>query len=537
MSLREYQRKRDFAKTREPGPAAEAATGQRALFVVQLHHATRRHFDFRLQVGNALKSWAVPKGPSYNPHTKRLAVEVEDHPLAYADFEGDIEHGYGKGHVDCFDRGTWSTRGNPRTQLREGHLRFELFGKRLKGAWHLVRNTQSKRQPTWLLFKADDGYAADVDADELMDDTMRKSTRRAATTPKTRTAARKATTRKRSPPKAKGMRGKTKLIQAAAAVEHARPARPSAAFFKPALTVLHEQAPDGDQWLHEVKWDGYRVLTSIARGEVALWSRNALRWDDKLPDIKQAIESLGLDAARLDGELVATDEQGRSDFNRLQKILSGEASGPLTYVLFDLPYFEGYDLSRASLLDRKSLLTRMLASCPAHLALSTHTRGDGPAAFRWALAHRLEGIVSKRCEAGYHAGRSGDWIKVKRLQSDEFAVVGYTKPKGHCISFGALLLASPDPDRRNGWIYVGRVGTGFTDSLLAQVSRQLGTRTSRQPPANLTHIDPDLKDVYWVAPKLVVEVYYRGIGNHRLLRQPSLKTMRMDKTPGDLRQH
>jgi bifunctional non-homologous end joining protein LigD len=537
VGLREYQKKRDFTRTREPKPDADASTGQRPLFVVQLHHASTRHFDFRLQVGQTLKSWAVPKGPSYDPKIKRLAVEVEDHPLAYADFEGDIEHGYGKGHVDRFDRGVWSTERDPRAQLRKGHLRFELFGKRLKGEWHLVRSAKRNgHRHNWLLFKANDAYASDIDADALMDDTMRESTRRAARTPKLRAAARKATAHKRSAPKRKSVRAKAALIASARAIEHARAATPSPAFFKPELTLLRQEPPSGDQWLHEVKWDGYRILATIAHGEVALWSRNALYWDDKVPDIKQAVESLGLDSARLDGELIATDEQGRSDFNRLQKILSGEAAGPLVYVLFDLPYFEGYDLSRASLVARKELLARVLKSAHSHLALSTHTRGDGEAAFQRACEHQLEGIVSKRCDAGYHAGRSGDWIKVKRLSSDEFAVIGYTSPKGRRRGFGSLLLAKPDPARRGGWMYVGRVGTGFNDQMLAEVSERLGKQTSRKPPTTLSHIDPLLKGSHWVPPRLVAEVYYRGIGSHQLLRQPSLKALRMDKNPRDLKQ-
>lgn len=537
MGLREYQKKRDFTRTREPRSDADVSSGQRPLFVVQLHHASARHFDFRLQVGQTLKSWAVPKGPSYNPSTKRLAVEVEDHPLAYADFEGDIEHGYGKGHVDRFDRGVWSTEHDPKAQLRKGHLRFELFGKRLKGEWHLVRSAKhAGRRHNWLLFKANDAYARDIDADALMDDKMRQSTRRAARTPKSRAAARKATARKRSTPKGKSVRAMTALVESAGAIEHAKAAKPSAAFFKPALTLLRQEPPPGDQWLHEVKWDGYRILATVAHGQVALWSRNALRWDDKVPDIKQAVESLGLDSARLDGELIATDKQGRSDFNRLQKILSGEAAGPLVYVLFDLPYFEGYDLSRASLLARKTLLARVLKSAVPHLALSTHTHGDGDAAFQRALKHQLEGIVSKRCDAGYHAGRSGDWIKVKRLTSDEFAVVGYTPPKGRRRGFGSLLLARPAPDRRGGWIYAGRVGTGFNNPLLEEVSVRLGKRTSRKPPTELTGVDPELKDAHWVQPRFVAEVYYRGIGSHQLLRQPSLKTLRMDKNPKELKQ-
>jgi bifunctional non-homologous end joining protein LigD len=534
VTLREYQRKRNFESTREPKPDAAVPEGSRALFVVQLHHARRRHFDFRLQVGNTLKSWAVPKGPSYNPEVKRLAVEVEDHPVAYADFEGDIEEGYGKGHVDQFDRGVWATDGDPQAQLKKGHLHFELFGTRLKGSWHLVRSTRKERQQPWFLIKDKDAFASEIEADDLLDAKMRESTRKAATTESTRAAAKKSTARVRKPPSGRKL-SKSTLINQAKALTHAKQVAPKAEFFPPALTQLRLEPPPGDNWIHEVKWDGYRILTTIAKGQVALWSRNALRWDEKIPDILQAIESLGLDSARLDGELIATDSRGHSDFNALQKTLSGEAQHPLVYVLFDLPYFEGYDLSRTPLLERKALLERMLGDGRRHLAFSSHTQGNGAQAMQHAMEFHLEGIVSKRIDSGYHSGRSGDWIKVKRLEGDEFAVVGYTPPKGSRSGFGSLLLAKPDPERRDGWLFAGRVGTGFTDKLLAKTAALVTKNASRKTPSNLRNIDPLLRDAWWVTPRLVVEVNYRGIGNNDLLRQPSLKTLRMDKNPDDLR--
>jgi bifunctional non-homologous end joining protein LigD len=532
-SLRDYQRKRDFSRTREPAGDEPGPSRQRAIFVVQLHHASRRHFDFRLQVGDVLKSWAVPKGPSYDPAVKRLAVEVEDHPVSYAGFEGDIEHGYGKGHVDQFDIGTWAAEGDAETQLQKGHLRFELFGKRLKGGWHLVRSGRKERQPAWFLIKAKDAYAGDVEADNLLDAKMVRSTRAAAKTPATKAAAKRSTARKKSVPKARKA-PRQRLAKAAAALPGARPAAPSNEFFKPELARLREFPPEGEQWLHEVKWDGYRILTAIAEGEVKLWSRNALPWNDRLPDILQSLESLGLQSARLDGELIALDAQGRSDFNGLQQTLSGEAQLPLAYMLFDLPYFEGSDLSRVPLLERKELLRKLLAHAPKHLALSTHAVGNGPEAFHMATEQQLEGIVSKRVDSPYRAGRGDDWLKVKRLESDEFAVVGYTPPKGSRNGFGSLLLAKPDPAVQGGWIYVGRVGSGFSDEQLRQLGKTIADKGSRKPTVKLSAIDPLLRDARWIEPSAVAEVYYRGIGNQHLLRQPSLKTMRTDKTAADL---
>jgi bifunctional non-homologous end joining protein LigD len=532
-SLRDYQRKRDFSKTREPAADDGVAPDQRAIFVVQLHHASRRHFDFRLQVGDVLKSWAVPKGPSYDPQVKRLAVEVEDHPVSYASFEGDIEHGYGKGHVDRFDAGVWTTTGDAEAQLQKGHLRFELFGQRLKGGWHLVRSGRKERQPAWFLIKAKDAFAGDVEADDLLDAKMTRSTRAAAKTPATKAAAKKSTARKKPVPQEKKT-PRARLARAAAALAGARAAPASSDFFKPELARLRESPPKGEQWLHEVKWDGYRILAAIADGELNLWSRNALPWNHRLPDIAQSLASLGLHSARLDGELIALDAHGHSDFNALQQTLSGEAQLPLVYMLFDLPYLEGSDLSRVGLLQRKQLLQQLLAHAPKHLAFSSHAIGDGEGAFRMATEQQLEGIVSKRVDSAYHAGRGDDWLKIKRLESDEFAVVGYTPPKGSRHGFGSLLLARPDPDVANGWVYVGRVGTGFSDEQLRQLGKTITGKGSRKPTVKLTAIDPLLRDAHWVKPAAVAEVYYRGIGNKNLLRQPSLKTMRTDKTAADL---
>lgn len=532
MSLQDYRRKRNFARTREPAPDDSVREGGRAIFVVQLHHASRRHFDFRLQVGDVLRSWAVPKGPSYDPKVKRLAVEVEDHPVSYADFEGDIEEGYGKGHVDLFDRGVWATRGDPEAQIRKGHLEFELFGKRLKGRWHLVRGGRKERQPTWFLIKAEDAYAGDVEADDLLDAKMRESTRRAATTPNLRAAAKKSTSRKKAPPKTRRVPLAT-LTKAAAALKGARKAKPDNGFFPPQLARLRDTPPQGDGWVHEVKWDGYRILTGIAGGEVLLWSRNALPWNERTPEIAQAVEALGLDSARLDGELIALDAEGRSDFNALQRTLSGEAQAPLVYMLFDIPYLQGYDLSRTALVERKALLERLLAHAPPHLSYSSHQVGHGDEVFAMAMEQKLEGIISKRAEGAYHSGRGDDWQKIKRLESDEFAVVGYTPAKGSRLSFGSLLLAKPG--KGGDWTYVGRVGTGFTDEMLRELAKTLAKGGTKKPPVHIDAVDPMLRGALWVPPTVVAEVYYRGIGNKDLLRQPSLKTLRMDKSPDDLR--
>ncbi|MBB5358634.1 bifunctional non-homologous end joining protein LigD [Rhodanobacter sp. ANJX3] len=530
MSLAVYKRKRQFDKTPEPKAEDSAKKGRRPIFVVQLHHASRRHYDFRLQVGDTLKSWACPKGPSFDPAVKRLAVEVEDHPISYATFTGDIPQGhYGGGHVDTFDTGVWSTDGDAEAQLQKGHLRFELFGKRLKGGWHLIRSGSKEKKPVWFLMKEKDGFVSAVEADDLLDATMRSSTKKAAG--KSGGAEEVAAKLKKTKPKKVPVSKRSKVAaeKLAKAATGAKKAPPSAAPFKPELARLHESPPKGDSWLHEVKWDGYRILTTIVDAEVNLWSRNALLWTDKIPDIRQAIEALGLHSAHLDGELIAVTD-GRPDFNALQQTLSGEKSAPLIYMLFDVPYLEGYDLTRTPLVERKGIVEALLKQPSRHLAYSSHTVGNGDQMFAMASEHKLEGIMCKRANSVYHGGRGDDWLKVKRLDADEFAVVGYTAAKGSRSGFGSLLLAKPAPNGE--WEYVGRVGSGFSDEMLHELTKSLAKGGTSKP--SIKHASEAPKGGRWIKPTVVAEVYFRGIGNQGLLRQPSLKTMRLDKSPGDL---
>ncbi|KAF1719212.1 DNA ligase D [Pseudoxanthomonas wuyuanensis] len=522
MSLQEYQRKRRFDRTPEPAPAARGARSRRPIFVVQLHHASHRHYDFRLQVGDTLKSWAVPKGPSFDPAVKRLAAEVEDHPLDYADFEGEIPKGqYGGGHVATFDRGLWTTDGDPEAQLAKGHLRFEMFGQKLRGGWHLVRTHKAARQPQWLLFKERDGYAGKQQADDLLQD-VTPPPGQAPPRP-----ARKAARKRASAHAAAGDR----WARRAARLEHARAAHHRPAFRAPQLAKLYQHVPDGDDWLHEAKWDGYRLIAQIARGKVRLWSRNELEWTARAPEIVAALESLGLYDAVLDGELVAGAGR-QEDFGLLQATLSGEKNATLSYVLFDVLQIDDVDLARSPQYQRKALLAEILKNPPAHLVYSSHIVGRGQEALAKAIERGLEGIICKRADAPYHAGRSDAWRKIKQRASDEFAVVGYTAPRGSRTGLGALLLAAPDT--AHGWRYVGRVGTGFSNELLGSLAAKLSKSSRAKPTVFVGVDDPELRQARWVVPRLVAEVFYHGFGNQGLLRQPSLKTIRADKRATDL---
>jgi bifunctional non-homologous end joining protein LigD len=552
MSLTDYRRKRRFDATREPEPGRPAPKGRRAIFVVQLHHASHRHYDFRLQIGDALKSWAVPKGPSFDPSVKRLAAEVEDHPVAYADFEGDIPKGqYGGGHVALYDRGVWTTQGDAEAQLAKGHLKFELFGERLKGGWHLVRSGRRSRKPEWLLFKAADAFAGDIEADDLLagvtpppDAGGKGGVARGAGTGSSASARTSAATdtgrAKRAPiepePPGKTVATKPKRrridwARRASKLAGARAGKAPSDYFAPQLATLANKPPVGEQWLHELKWDGYRLVTAISAGKIRMWSRNAIEWTHKVPDIIAAIERLGLHSAALDGELVAQDGR-QSDFGLLQATLSGEKHAPLAYVIFDVLHVDGIGLERVDLAARKGLLEDLLKTPVRHLAYSSHIAGDGGMALKLAEEQHFEGIISKRGDRPHRAGRSDEWRKTKRVESDEFAVVGYTAPKGSRSGFGALLLARPDAE--HGWLYAGRVGSGFSDDLLAELGRLIGKSGGSKPSVHVRATDTDLRSARWFAPKFVVEVYSRGLGNQGLLRQPSLKAVRPDKKVGDL---
>ncbi|HET8818321.1 MAG TPA: DNA ligase D [Xanthomonadaceae bacterium] len=527
MSLVEYRRKRQFDKTREPEPGKPAVKGDRAIFVVQLHHASRRHYDFRLQVGDALKSWAVPKGPSFDPTVKRMAVEVEDHPLGYADFEGEIPKGeYGGGHVAHFDHGVWATGHDAEAQLAKGHLRFELFGDKLKGGWHLVRSGKPARQPQWLLFKDEDAYACGLEADDLLGDVTPAPAgdlkRSGSGKPKKKGLV--------APPGPKASR--RNWAAKAAKLPRAKKGKLPDGAFEPQLAKLHDHPPQGEQWLHEVKWDGYRLVATIHGGRVRLWSRNAIEWTDRVPEITRAIGHLGLKQGALDGELIA-GAGTQQDFNLLQATLSGEQQGMLTYVLFDLLHVDGIDIDQSPLADRKALLSELLDANVGHLAYSSHIPADGKAAFQLAAGKHFEGIISKRADAAYHPGRGDDWRKTKRLDSDEFAVVGTTPGKGARSGFGSLLLARPDKD--GGWVYAGRVGSGFSGEVLRDLKAHIGKRGSAKPTVRIPGgTAADLKAATWFEPLFVVEVFIRGISNTGVLRQPSLKTVRLDKDPADL---
>ncbi|HEX3895098.1 MAG TPA: DNA ligase D [Rudaea sp.] len=512
MALREYSRKRNFKNT--PEPSSGGARGKELIFVVQLHHASHRHYDFRLEWNGTLKSWAVPKGPSFDPKVKRLAMEVEDHPISYATFEGDIPKGnYGAGHVDVFDHGTWEPEGSAREGLAKGDLKFTLHGDVLRGSWVLVRTRRQGTKNQWLLIKHADGYSGPREADDFLDtakDRPLPPAQRKKVWPKP--------TARAKPNRTDESAGEKETITGEA--------------FAPELCRTLSTPPAGDDWLHEVKWDGYRMLATVAKGKARLWSRNAIEWTHKLPELVKAIQSLKLKSAQLDGEMIVLRD-GRDDFNALQGRLSAENQDPAMLILFDMPHLNGYSLRNLPLITRKGLLEMLLEEHDHPLLrFSAHQIGNGDAVFKEAVSAKREGIVSKRVNSSYHGTRNGDWVKVKARPSDEFVVIGFTEPKGSRSGIGALLLAKPQGSKL---VYAGRVGTGFDDEMLRDLRKRLLRIETRKTDVDISILPAkDRYGAHWVKPKMVIEVFHQGIGGQGLLRQPAFKTIRVDKSIDDL---
>ena len=507
-ALSPYRAKRSLERTPEPAGAIGRADGR--LFVVHQHAARRLHYDLRLEMDGVLRSWAVPKGPSYDTADKRLAVLVEDHPLEYGDFEGLIPEGnYGAGAVIVWDRGQWVPVGDPAEGLEQGKLLFELRGYKLRGLWTLVKLKKGVKE--WLLIKERDEWAA---PDRV---------------PPAESVLSGLTVEDLKAGENRGDAIRRELTRLGA------PRRPvDAKTAKLMLAESAERAFSRAGWLFEPKLDGYRVLAARQSGDARLLTRNANDYTEAFPEITRAVAALPFDRVLLDGEVVALDDRGLPSFQRLQSrarlsrpidIRHAAVELPVTYYAFDLLGFEDFDLRPLPLTARKSVLQRVLPPVGA-LRYLEHVEEDGEALYHEAERLGLEGVVGKKAAAPYKAGRSAVWLKVRSRKTGDFVVVGFTSPKGSRGGFGALHLG----EYVDGALtYTGRVGSGFTEKQLGEVSRKLLGQRRPDPPCGGPV--PKEKGTTWVEPVMVVEVEYSERTDDGLLRQPVFLRFRDDKRP------
>jgi len=549
--LKTYRAKRQFGVTAEPKGKIERKRGN--AFVVQKHAARRLHYDLRLELDGVMKSWAVTRGPSLVPGEKRLAVQVEDHPIAYNKFEGTIPQGeYGGGTVMIWDRGRWQPEIDPHKGLAKGHLSFTLDGEKLHGGWHLVRmhRRPGEKRDNWLLIKQhDDAQRSAGDKDILEDEPLSAVTRRtmdeiangpkkewrsnrARTSKATKTSKTKTAPRKRAP--AAAIKPPRKTEGAEDDVLAAAPHGALPAFVAPCLASLGDKAPDSDDWLHEIKFDGYRIQARLDRGRVKLLTRKGLDWTRKFPTVADAIAKLPAKSALIDGEVVTEGSDGVSSFSLLQQELKASRHDRMVFYPFDLLHLDGADLTPLPLVSRKSALAKLLKRQPARdrLRFSESLTEPGTKLLHHACKLGLEGIVSKLADAPYRSGRGRDWIKTKCSDRQELIVAGVMPSTADARAVGALVLGFYE---RGKLRYAGRTGTGFTRDTARSLFRKLMTfKRDKTPFETVPAEERGVRKPIWVEPKMVVEVDFHGWTHGDRVRQASFQGVREDKVAKDV---
>jgi len=513
LDIETYNRKRDFSKTNEP--KGRKLKGKGDSFVVQKHDASRLHWDFRLELDGVLKSWAVPKGPSLDPGENRLAMRTEDHPLDYGGFEGTIPKGeYGGGTVMLWDLGRWipDPRKDPSKTIEEGHLHFTLEGERMKGEWVMFRlkpKPGEKAEP-WILKKVTDDYADPNEGDALVDNCVTS-----VITGRTMAeiAAGEDVWRSNRGGQ-KGGRAKRKASKA------------PPAFVAPQLATLVDEVPAGTSWIHEIKYDGYRLLLSVGEGVATAWTRNGLDWSDKFKALVKAAARLPA-GCLIDGEAVALDDEGRPSFQLLQSTLKG-GGAPLAFYAFDLLIDRSEDIRKLPNIERKERLAALLKGVAPPILYGDHIIGRGEEMFDAVCKQGGEGIISKRASAAYSGTRSRNWLKIKCIQRQEFVVVGWSESDRR-LGFRSLLLAAKDKGKLT---YAGKVGTGFNAKLIEELMERMRPLAVDKAPVEVPRADR--KGAHWIEPKLVAEINYAEFTDDGILRHPSFVGLREDKPAKDV---
>jgi bifunctional non-homologous end joining protein LigD len=533
-ALLRYNAKRNFEVTPEPRADTSARTDGALGYVIQKHWASRLHYDFRLELDGVLLSWAVPKGPCFDPKEKRMAIHVEDHPVAYGGFEGTIPpRQYGAGTVIVWDRGTWEPVGDPREGLRAGKLVFRLHGEKLAGLWELVRIAKpGDRQDPWMLFKKRDAWArplAEYDVIAALPDSVIEK-------PLGLLEARE--------PRGSGGDAAPPALQVASATElpGARPMDTLPQTLEPQLATLAKSPPERGEWIYELKLDGYRLLARFdARGRVRLYTRNGNDWTAKMKPLAATLESLGLRSSWLDGEITVLRDDGTPDFNALQNAFDRSRTESIEYFLFDAPFFDGQDLRDTPLRARRAWLRQWLdANDGARLRFSADFAADPASLLLSAAKLGLEGLMAKRADAPYTCGRSETWLKLKTHERQEFVIGGFVDREGGSREVGSLLLGYYD-DSGQLLQYAGNVGSGWTASVSADLHRRLVRLESKQSPFPAGSVEPGrwprrtLGKERWVTPELVAEVSFSGWTPDGSVRHAVFQGLRIDKPARQVR--